>query len=66
MNWNRQNKEAIRKAIRNNSAVGFIVGKYDKDLTIVEVSDYFLYNLGYTFDGFMDDCNSSLKNVFFG
>ena len=66
VNWNRQNKEAIRKAIRNNSAVGFIVGKYDKDLTIVEVSDYFLYNLGYTFDGFMDDCKSSLKNVFFG
>ena len=41
-----QNFDSIRKAIQNNYAVGFLTGIYDENLTITNVSDFLLHNLG--------------------
>lgn len=57
---------AIRKTIENNQAVGVLAGYYDRDLTIAYISDFFLHNLGYTYEEFMEKFSGSLKNVFCG
>lgn len=57
---------AIRKTIENNQAVGVLTGYYDRDLTIAYISDFFLHNLGYTYEEFMEKFSGSLKNVFCG
>ncbi len=53
----------IRTAIRNNHATGFIAGYYDEQLTITNVSEFFLHNLTYTYDKFMQITAGSLKNL---
>ena len=45
---------AIRKTIENNQAVGVLAGYYDRDLTIAYISEFFLHNLGYTYEEFME------------
>lgn len=45
---------AIRKTIENNQAVGVLAGYYDRDLTIAYISEFFLHNLGYTCEEFME------------
>lgn len=57
---------AIRKTIENNQAVGVLSGYYDRDLTIAYISEFFLHNLGYTYEEFMEKFSGSLKNVFCG
>lgn len=57
---------AIRKTIENNQAVGVLAGYYDRDLTIAYISEFFLHNLGYTYEEFMEKFSGSLKNVFVG
>ena len=57
---------AIRKTIENNQAVGVLAGYYDRDLTIAYISDFFLHNLGDTYEEFMEKFSGSLKNVFCG
>lgn len=57
---------AIRKTIENNQAVGALAGYYDRDLTIAYISEFFLHNLGYTYEEFMEKFSGSLKNVFCG
>lgn len=57
---------AIRKTIENNQAVGVLAGYYDRDLTIAYISEFFLHNLGYTYEEFMEKFSGSLKNVFRG
>lgn len=57
---------AIRKTIENNQAVGVLAGYYDRDLTIAYISEFFLHNLGYTYEEFMEKFSGSLKNVFCG
>lgn len=57
---------AIRKTIENNQAVGVLAGYYDRDLTIAYISEFFLHNLGYTYEEFMEKISGSLKNVFCG
>lgn len=57
---------AIRKNIENNQAVGVLAGYYDRDLTIAYISEFFLHNLGYTYEEFMEKFSGSLKNVFCG
>lgn len=57
---------AIRKTIENNQAVGVLTGYYDRDLTIAYISEFFLHNLGYTYEEFMEKFSGSLKNVFCG
>ena len=44
---------AIRKTIENNQAVGVLAGYYDRDLTIAYISEFFLHNLGYTYEEFI-------------
>ncbi len=61
-----KNQDTIRKTLQANHAVGFLCGYYDEDLTISQVSGYFLYNIGYTYDEFMQVTHGSLKNVFWG
>ena len=62
---NETNYNVIRTAIRNNHATGFIAGYYDEQLTIATVSEFFLHNLTYTYDGFMQVTQSSLKNLIY-
>lgn len=57
---------AIRKTIENNQEVGVLAGYYDRDLTIAYISEFFLHNLGYTYEEFMEKFSGSLKNVFCG
>lgn len=57
---------AIWKTIENNQAVGVLAGYYDRDLTIAYISEFFLHNLGYTYEEFMEKFSGSLKNVFCG
>lgn len=57
---------AIRTAIAENQAVGFVAGYYDEELTIAYVSEFFLHNLGYTCEEFMDFTNGSMKKLIGG
>lgn len=58
--------DAIRSAIQNNHAVGFVAGYYDENLKIAYVSEIFLNNLGYSYEEFMTATSESLKKVFYG
>ena len=62
----RESYDAIRTAIEDNQAVGVIAGYYDEDLTIAYVSEFFLHNLGYGYEKFMEAVSGSLKNIFCG
>lgn len=62
----RKTYAAIRKTIENNQAVGVLAGYYDRDLTIAYISEFFLHNLGYTYEEFIEKFSGSLKNVFCG
>lgn len=62
---NETNYNVIRTAIRNNHATGFMAGYYDEELTIATVSEFFLHNLTYTYDGFMQATHGSLKNLIY-
>lgn len=62
---NETNYNVIRTAIRNNHATGFMAGYYDEELTIATVSEFFLHNLTYTYDGFMQATQGSLKNLLY-
>ena len=57
---------AMSAAIESNQAVGVIAGYYDEDLTIAYVSEFFLHNLGYNYEEFMEAVSGSLKKVFCG
>lgn len=57
---------AIQETIYNNHAVGFVAGYYDEKLTIAYVSEFFLHNLGYSYEQFMERTSGSLKNVAWG
>lgn len=61
-----ENQEAIRMALQANHAVGFVMGRYDETLTITHVSSYFLHNLGYSYQEFLDFSKGSLRNIFYG
>lgn len=58
--------QTIKEAINNNEAVGMIAGYYDDDLSILSVSDFLLYNLGYSYEEFEKFTNGSLKLLFYG
>lgn len=57
---------AIQTTIEKNNAVGTIVGYYDENLTILSVSNFLLYNLGYSYEEFVRFSHMSLKNIFYG
>ena len=59
-------KEHIKNAIKHNNAVGTIIGYYDEALTIISVSDYLLYNLGYSIEEFKETAKGSLYNIICG
>ena len=59
-------QEAVKSAVMHNNAVGTLVGYYDEALTILSVSDYLLYNLGYSYEEFEEFTKSSLKNIICG
>ena len=65
-NLDEKTQTIIRNAMQNNSAIGFIAGYYDDPLTIVYVSEFFLHNLNYDYDTFMQVTNGSLKNLIYG
>lgn len=56
----------IQRTINNNNAVGTIIGYYDDELTILSVSDFMLYNLGYSYEEFQRCTGGSLRSVFYG
>ena len=58
--------KTIKEVINNNGAVGIIAGYYDDDLTILSVSDFLLFNLGYSFKQFEEFTQGSLRTLFFG
>ncbi len=57
---------AIQSTIYHNHAVGFIAGYYDENLTIAYISEFFLHNLGYSYEEFMNRTSGSLKKVVYG
>ena len=57
---------AIQSTIYNNHAVGFLAGYYDENLTIAYISEFFLHNLGYRYEEFMEKTSGSLKNAVCG
>ena len=59
-------QEAVKSAVMHNNAVGTLMGYYDEALTILSVSDYLLYNLGYSYEEFEEFTKSSLKNIICG
>lgn len=63
---NDESYEVIRNTIKNNNAVGFVVGHYDERLSISHVSGFFLQNLGYDFEEFMEATSGSLRRLFYG
>ena len=58
--------EVIKNAIKSNDAVGFVTGRYDEQLSISNVSGFFLHNLGYDYEEFVEATKGSLKNLFYG
>ena len=58
--------QTIKEVINNNGAVGMIAGYYDDDLTILSVSDFLLFNLGYSLKQFEEFTQGSLRTLFFG
>ena len=65
-NLDEKTQTIIRNTIKNNSAIGFIAGYYDDPLTIVFVSEFFLHNLNYDYETFMQVTKGSLKNLIYG
>ena len=57
---------AAERALRASQPVGFVVGCYDDALTVTDVSEYFLENLGYTYEEFMQATGGSLRPLFYG
>ena len=62
----RENYETIQETMKYNGMIGFVTGYYDSELTISNVSEYFLHNLGYRYDEFMEATGGSLKKLFYG
>lgn len=58
--------QMIQKVIRSNNAVGTIIGYYDDNLTILSVSDFLLFNLGYNDQEFEEFSHMSLRSIFYG
>lgn len=58
--------ESIQDALKENCAVGTIVGYYDESLTILSISETLIYNLGYTCEEFMEATQGSLRSLFYG
>ncbi len=56
----------IKTSIEKNNGVGSLTGYYDEKLTILSVSDFLLYNLGYTKEAFYKNNHGSLKEIFYG
>ena len=54
---------AMECALKQNQPVGTISGYYDEALTIWAVSSYFLENLGYSYQEFMDAAKGSFINM---
>ena len=64
--WSADCLAAAQRAVRASQPVGFVAGYYDDALTITDVSSYFLENLGYTYENFMQATGGSLKPLFYG
>ena len=58
--------EVIRSTVRQSRPVGFVAGYYDEELTITDVSGFFLQSLGYTFPEFLEATGGSLKKLIYG
>ena len=56
-------REAMAEAIMRNEPVGMVAGYYDEKLTIWTISQYFLSNLGYTVESFLQVTGGSLLGV---
>ena len=61
----KNSNDAIMQSISMNNAVGTIGGYYDDDLTMLFISDFFLHNLGYSFDEFSNMTGVSLKKMIY-
>lgn len=58
--------QKLQEVTGKNNAVGTITGYYDEKLTILSVSKFFLYNLGYSLEEFQKFTLGSFKNLFYG
>ena len=54
---------AMEAALKQNQPVGTISGYYDESLSIWAVSSFFLENLGYRYQEFMDAAKGSFSNM---
>jgi len=58
-----ENGEKIKQALSMNNAVGSVGGYYDDDLSILFMSDFFMKNLGYEYEEFMEAVGGSFKRL---
>lgn len=58
-----ENGEKIKQALSMNNAVGSVGGYYDNDLSILFMSDFFMKNLGYEYEEFMEAVGGSFRRL---
>ena len=58
-----ENGEKIKQALSMNNAVGSVGGYYDDDLSILFMSDFFMKNLGYEYEEFMEAVGGSFRRL---
>lgn len=60
-----ENGSKIKQALSMNNAVGSIGGYYDDDLSLLFISGFFINNLGYEYNEFMEATGGSLKRLIY-
>lgn len=60
-----KNYNMIRRVLSSNNAVGCIGGYYDDSLSLLFMSSFFMNNLGYEYDDFMQATGGSLRPLIY-
>lgn len=59
----RSMREALTNVLSQNNPVGTLTGYYDEDMSIMAVGGFFLENLDYNYDEFIEATEGSLKKL---
>lgn len=59
-------RSGIQESVELNGAVGSLVGYYDDDLTVLAISGYLLFNLGYSREEYDRIVGQPLGRIFYG
>ncbi len=61
----KKNDDTIRQALSSNNAVGCIGGYYDERLSLLFMSSFFMNNLGYEYNDFMQATGGALRPLIY-